>query len=106
MKLFLNVPLSLEEVASVVGKIALPDYPPQRREGLNLGGGDYFIFTKKSSTVLLVCNDDRHAEVYVESHKGFPYYLYVLRGRDGVLKKAHEVLLKNGIACHLEAEAP
>lgn len=106
MKLFLNVPLSLEEVASAVGKIALPDYPPQRREGLNLGGGDYFIFTKKSSTVLLVCNDDRHAEVYVESQKAFPYYLYVLRGRDGVLEKAHKALSKKGIECRLKAEAP
>lgn len=86
----------------MVGKIALPDYQAQRREGLNLGGGDYFNFTKEGSTVLLVCNDSRHVDVYIESQKAFPYYCYVHRGADGVLEKAHTALSTNGVECFLE----
>lgn len=89
----------------MVGKIAMPDYQAERREGLNLGGGDYFNFTKEGSTVLLVCNDDRHAEVYIESQKAFPYYFYVHKGDDGVLEEAHAALSKNAIECRLGKES-
>jgi hypothetical protein len=105
MKLFLNLHHSLKEVASMIGKIALPDYRLQQREGLNLGGGDYFNFTKEGSTVLLVCNDDRHAEVYIESQKAFPYYLYVYKGANDVLEKAHAALSMSGVEGRLGKEA-
>lgn len=105
MKLYLKTDLPFEAVAERIAKIALPSHQRQLRDGLNLGGGDYFKFHREGSTVLLVCNDLQHEEVFVEDRKAFPYYCYVREGSDDILKSMFSSLLKNGIECELADEA-
>jgi hypothetical protein len=55
--------------------------------------------------VLLVSNDDDHAEVFVPSKAAFPYYCYVWRGSRGVLDGMRASLSASGIDCELGDEA-
>jgi hypothetical protein len=104
MQLYLQSKLSFAEVAALVGRVALPDFASELRDGLNLGGGDYFQFARNGTEVLLVCNDTDHAEVYVPSRGDWPYYCYVWRGSEEVLEAMGATLSKKGVTSELADE--
>jgi Co/Zn/Cd efflux system component len=68
-------------------------------------GGEYFKFSRDGVEVLLVSNDNDHAEVFVPSKAAFPYYCYVWRGSRDVLDGMHAPLFASGIDCELSDEA-
>ncbi len=103
-RLYLKLSGSLEEVARRVRAAAFPTFRSQVRDGLNLGGGDYFEFTGDGSEVLLVCNDADHAEVFVPERAEFPFYCYVWKGEDRMMESMRQVLNEAGIASEIEEE--
>jgi hypothetical protein len=104
MELYLKSTLSLVELAELAGRIAIPNFIGDLRDGLNLGGGDYFRFTRGSIEVLLVCNDDEYAEVCIPSRSDWPYYFYVWKGEEQILESILEALSMNGFKCELADE--
>lgn len=104
MRLHLKSNLSLEHLAKRITELALPDFERQLRDGLNLGGGEYFKFFRGETEILLVCNDADHADVFIESRKAFPYYCYVWRGPEDVLERMLATLTKHGFECELEKD--
>lgn len=104
-RLYLKLSGSLEQIARRVGEVALPTYRCQLRDGLNAGGGNYFLFVGDDAEVLLVCNDSYHAEVFVPERAAFPFYCYVWKGDDSILESMQHVLSDTGIASEIEEEA-
>jgi hypothetical protein len=104
MHLYIKSSSPLEDVASQVSLVALRGFESELRDGLNLGGGEYFKFAKDSAEVILVCNDAEHAEVFVEARSEFPYYCYVWRGADSLLEEMLTALSREGITCELAHE--
>ena len=86
-QLFLKTTLSFREVADQLASRVLVGFEVQERDGLNLGGGDYFLFTAGDTKVALVSNDADHAEVFEPSRKDFRFYCYVRRGSRDVLRR-------------------
>jgi len=78
-----------------------PGFQFQLREGLNLGGGSYYKFFDDETEILLVCNDEDHAEVYVEAEKEFPFYCYYRSGDVDLLRKVQSDLSTQGVECEL-----
>lgn len=101
MQLFVKSGLSLDELAKRVKELALSSYETQLRDGLNLGGGEYFKFSGKENTILLVSNDTDHLEIFIESMAAFPYYFYLRSGSQNVLQDLHTVLSTHGLECEL-----
>ena len=104
-RLYLKLDHSLEKAASRVGEVALPRFRSELRDGLNLGGGDYFLFAGDGAEVILVCNDADHAEVFVPERAEFPYYCYVWEGDDSMLESMKEALSAAAVACEIEEDA-
>ena len=52
MHLYLKLNGTLAEAADLITSAALPTYERQLRDGLNLGGGEYFKFSDATSEVL------------------------------------------------------
>lgn len=105
MKLFIQSPLTFEALAKQVNEIALPGFDCELRDGLNLGGGEYFKFSQSPVQVLLVCNDAEHAEVFLPERASFPFYCYLWKGSDEMLEKMAQTMASNGIACDVGDEA-
>lgn len=101
MRLYLKNNRSLEDTASAIAAVALPDHKCQLRDGLNLGGGEYFKFFTSESEILLVCNDQEHMEVFVKEKASFPFYCYVWKGSDAILEAMLSSLQGAGFACEL-----
>lgn len=55
----------------------------QAREGLNIGGGEYFLYKIDESEIILCRNEDLMEVVEMPGH---PYFLYVYRGPDEELR--------------------
>ena len=104
MHLYLQSDRPLEETANSIVAVALPDHERQLRDGLNLGGGEYFKFFTNDSEVLLVCNDKDHMEVFVEERASFPFYCYARKGGDGILQSMFSSLKNAGFECELGDE--
>jgi len=104
MQLYFKSNLSLNKVSAQILEVALPSFEQQLREGLNVGGGEYYKFTKDAYEIILVCNDLEHPEVFVESRKNFPYYCYVRKGSDGLLEEMLSALSGHGFICELGDE--
>ena len=104
MYLYLKSDNSLEEAAAAIGVVALPQYDRQLRDGLNLGGGEYFKFLATDTEILLVCNDADHKEVFVEEKAAFPFYCYVRKGSDKILETMLSSLKGAGLECELADE--
>lgn len=104
MHLYLKSDRSLEETANSIVEVALPSYERQLRDGLNLGGGEYFKFFTNESEVLLVCNDKDHFEVFVEERASFPFYCYARKGGDAILEAMFSSLKHAGFECELGNE--
>lgn len=101
MELYVKTELHLQELAEQVSKKALKSFRRELRDGLNLGGGEYFKFFNEESEILLVCNDADHAEVFVESRMEFPFFFYVRRGPAEALTRLSMALSKEGLVCEL-----
>ena len=105
MELFIQSSLAFEALAERINEIALPGFDSELREGLNLGGGQYFKFSQSPVEVLLVCNDAEHAEVFLPEKASFPFYCYVRKGSDEMLEMMAQTLANNGITCEVGDEA-
>ena|SRR5664279_4807952 len=105
MELFIQSSLAFETLAERINEIALPGFDRELREGLNLGGGEYFKFSQSSVEVLLVCNDAEHAEVFLPERASFPFYCYARKGSDEILEKMAQTLANNGISCEVGDES-
>jgi hypothetical protein len=103
--LFLKMNLTLHEAADQISQVALPTYKYQLRDGLNIGGGTYIQFAKGDLAIVLVCNDEVHADVFVPSRKEFPYYCFVQRGPPEPLDAMRMSLVSSGIECQLGERA-
>lgn len=101
MQLYVKCDLPLPALAEQVSMGALGNFRHELREGLNLGGGEYFRFFNERSEILLVRNDPDHAEVFVESRAEYPYYFYVRKGPAEALKELSIALTKTGYVCRL-----
>ncbi|HEY8099396.1 MAG TPA: hypothetical protein VIF82_01485 [Burkholderiaceae bacterium] len=104
MQLYLKSDLPFEDLAKHMAEKVLPAYKVELRDGLNLGGGEYYKFSSVESTILLVCNDTDHYEVFVESMQDFPYYFYVRAGFKDVLEKMRDTLTAQGFECEIAYE--
>lgn len=102
MHLYIKSPLSLDKTARAVARIALPGYQYQAREGLNLGGGEYFRFFAEAAEVLLVCNDTAHAEVFIGERAAFPFYCHLRKGNHAILVAMQAALAQAGFDCELD----
>ena len=94
----------MDQLAARIAEVALHDFVQEKRDGLNLGGGEYFKFSKDGVEIILVCNDTDHLEVFVESYQQFPFYCYSRRGEEGALQELLATLSEHGLACELAAE--
>jgi hypothetical protein len=104
MHLYIKSLGSLEDVAHLVASAALQGWQSELREGLNLGGGEYFKFERPGAEVLLVCNDGDHPEVFIEERSQFPYYCYVWEGSDKVLEQMKAALDSRGVTCEMHED--
>ena len=55
------------------------------RDGLNLGGGDYYSFASGEGKVCLVHNDSDHEEVFVPEYADATSSIYVYIGEESLL---------------------
>lgn len=104
MHLYLKVEGTLEETADIVAAVALPGHERQLRDGLNLGGGEYFKFISAESEILLVHNDTDHLEVFVEERASFPFYCYARNGGADTLDAMVLPLRAAGVICELGSD--
>jgi hypothetical protein len=102
--LYISSTLSLDQLAGYVANTAMPGYTQEKRDGLNLGGGEYFKFSQNDIEILLVCNDTEHPEVFVESREQFPYYCYARRDAQAALDQVFLSLSKSGLICEFADE--
>ena len=105
MQLFLRTALSFREVAHQLASRVLRGFEVQERDGLNRGGGDYFLFKSGDTEVVLVSNDADHAEVFVPSRSDFRYYCYVWSGTEEILDTMFASLAAADLAGELADDA-
>jgi hypothetical protein len=105
VNLFLKSAASLREVSEQIASILLGDFEVQERDGLNLGGGNYYLLKRGETEVILVCNDSDHAEVFVPIRADFRYYCYVHRGSEDVLGRMLSSLPISGLSGELADDA-
>ena len=87
MQLYLKTRMSFREVAVLLASRVLPDSELEERDGLNMGGGDYYSLKSGGTEVILVSNDADHAEVFVPTREAFRYYCFVHRGPEDTLAR-------------------
>jgi hypothetical protein len=104
MHLYLSASGQLEEVAGKLHRQAFQGWRAQLRDGLNLGGGEYYNFERPGAEVLLVCNDEDHAEVFIEERRSFPFYLYARKGGDTALEEIKSSLDAIGVISELHED--
>ena len=75
MKLYLKSKLSLLQTAQrFLAHLSSEGWTMQKRDGLNLGGGLYYLFTKDETEVILCQN---HNDVEVPEASDFDMYAWV-----------------------------
>lgn len=104
MRLYIKSNRPLEEIANSIVAVALPDHECQLRDGLNIGGGEYFKFFTANSEITLVCNDADHLDVFAEEKASFPFYCYPRKGGNATLEAMHSFLKITGLECELDDE--
>jgi hypothetical protein len=104
-QLFLKTALPFRGVADQLASRVLGGFEVQERDGLNLGGGEYFMLKNGDTVVVLVSNDADHAEVFVPSHEEFRYYCYVWRGPEEILERMFAALPGADLAGKLAEDA-
>lgn len=100
--LYIQSSLSFEEVARRASSTALQGFRCELRDGLNLGGGNYFLFSRRDAEIILVANDADHADVLIPDRAPFAYYFYVYQGSETLLDPIRAALSSAGIACELD----
>ena len=103
MNLYIKCTLSFQEVAEQIRRI-LVEFDVQERDGLNLGGGDYFLFSCGDLEVVLVSNDPARADVFEPARAAFPFYCYVHRGPQDILGRVLAALPMSGLEGELGDE--
>ncbi len=101
--LFIKAELSFARIAETIHRVAFPDFECEERDGLNVGGGDYYRFRRDRDEVILVCNDIAHGEVFVPERSEYPFYCYSYGDGDAILQSAKIALLQAGISCDILA---
>jgi hypothetical protein len=103
-RVFIRDLRKFDELARAVHAIALSGCSMSLRDGLNLGGGDYYSFESDATRVILAYNDPAHPDVFVPEHAECAYSLYVYLGDASILHRACQCLNQAGIAAYLTVE--
>jgi hypothetical protein len=98
-RVFVRGSRKFHELAQAVHVAALVDYKLTLRDGLNLGGGE-----RGPSSVLLVRNDEVHADVFVPNHAKCQYSMYVSGGEGAILDQVCQRLNAAGVAAYVADE--
>ena len=105
-RLFIQGSWNLAHLAQVIRDAALSDFKQSLRDGLNLGGGNYYLYERNGEKLILVHNDSDHPDVFVSDHAACGFSMYVHAGDDSVLDAACRALTEAGIRCYLAQEFP
>ena len=97
--LFIQSDDSFLQVAELISKVALVDFVYEERDGLNIGGGDYYKFRRGREEVFLVCNDLVHGEVFRPDRAEYQYYCYTKHENDATLEAMRLALTVAGVTC-------
>jgi hypothetical protein len=84
---------------------ALSDYTMTLRDGLNLGGGDYYSFASDNAKVCLVHNDSDHEDVFVPEYVDATYSIYVYIGEESLLDFIAQRLAEAGLDTFVAEES-
>jgi hypothetical protein len=103
-RVFVRDSRKLGDLAQAVQVAALVDFKLTLRDGLNLGGGEYYSFEQGPTIVLLVLNDRDHADVFAPQHADCRFSLFVYRGDGSILAAVNERLNASGIAAYVADE--
>jgi hypothetical protein len=103
-RLFIQGSNDFAALAETINEVALVGFTRQLRDGLNIGGGDYYLYELTGRKVVLVHNDVDHPDVFVPSEVRSPFSMYVFAGDDGILDAACRALTEAGLQCHLADE--
>ncbi len=95
MELYIITNLGFKELANTIdANIEALKYQQQERDGLNIGGGKYILFTKDDCEVALIKNQ---GEVVVSEMSDFNYYLWEINGSGSKLAPFETALTNAGI---------
>lgn len=84
MELYIKSVATLDEIGSILSSIVTKQgFIAQKRFGLNLGGGEYYLFEKDGDEVILCMN---RGEVEVPEATNYQFYLWVYEGTDKLLE--------------------
>jgi len=109
MELYVKSDLSLAEFGKLVGTQALQSYHAELRDGLNIGGGEYFSFKKPTTsyssskeprTNIVLCKN--RGEAHIPLMADFLYYFYVYEGSDDLLRQLAAALENHGLSVKFE----
>jgi hypothetical protein len=99
--LFIRSSLAFAKTADLVHRVAFPDFTFELRDGLNVGGGDYYKFYRGRDEIILVCNDLAHGEVFRPERSEYPFYCYAGRLEDESFTQAQVALEGAGVDCRI-----
>jgi len=95
---YLSTDLPIESVAKLIQSGSFGEFGVEEREGLNIGGGQYFrVFDQEREFIL--CWSENYAD---PPEARFRYCLYVRQGADDLLERAVEHLSKRGAEVVIE----
>jgi hypothetical protein len=103
-RLFVQDSRTFVQLARVIREAALSGFAQSLRDGLNLGGGDYYLYERNGTKVLLVHNDSDHPDIFVPAHAGCAFSMYVHSGDDSLLDAVCRDLNAAGVRCYLAHE--
>lgn len=103
-RIFIRDSRSLEQLARAVQLAAMPDYTVTLRDGLNLGGGDYYSFASDKATICLVYNDSEHEDVFVPEYADATSSIYVYIGEESLLDFIAQRLTEAGLDAFVAEE--
>ena len=89
---YIAIDMPIAQLARLVHVTSAGAFEIQERDGLNIGGGQYFLIFDKDQELVL-CWAENYADL---PDARFKYCLYVWRGPDDLLERAAEQLSKQG----------
>jgi len=99
--LFIRSSLTLAEIADLAHRAAFYEFTCELRDGLNVGGGDYYKFCRGRDEIILVCNDLAHGEVFRPERSEYPFYFYSSRLDDESFTQVKVALERAGVVCSI-----
>ncbi|HOP22692.1 MAG TPA: hypothetical protein PK055_08855 [Gammaproteobacteria bacterium] len=83
MEIYIKSLTPFEElVAKLKTTVDLPNLNIQKRYGLNIGGGQYFLFTTGNQEIVFCRN---HGEVEIDEMHDYGFYIWVFEGEETAL---------------------